>query len=270
MKTRLKDVPSQLSKEILVKDGAVDLENYRVRVVVSDGTIDRDEEIIVPESFEKWLPTYRQNPILCWGHPLSAWGERRPPEDCIGKALEIGLVNRQLVATFQYAVKENETAAQVWALVAGGYLRSYSVGVIPHQYVAWWDDMESINALPEEYRSAILEGRAWAVYTESELVEISQCYVGSNRSALVRAVHDGAIPLARAKSWAPGLVVPRYWAGADLRKQADPPPEPPTPQPNSEQKEPENPAPSLSEDEEFEQFLEESPDAVALLLSLLD
>lgn len=269
--------PARLAKSLLIKEDQIDRENYRVKnLVISDGTIDRDEEIIDPNGYTPWLPTYRQNPIFCWGHPLSAY-ERRPPTDCIGMLPEVGLVagaggdgGPALVATVQYAVKENETAAEVWALVAGGYLRSVSVGVIPHKFVFWWDSQDEINALPANYRAALLEGRAWCVYTESELVELSQCFVGSNRSSLIRAVSDGAIKLERAKSWAPGLVVPRYYAGAQLKAADDPPPPTPTSQETAE--EPETPAPSLSADEleeqEFEQFLE-TPQGLDLLVGLL-
>lgn len=270
--------PERLSKTLLIKDGQIDRENYLVKdVVISDGTIDRDEEIIVPDGYAKWLPTYQQNPIVCWGHPLCGGG-RRPPTDLIGRCSQIGLVagaggdgGTALVATIQYAVKENETAAEVWALVEGGYLRAFSVGVIPHDYVFWWDDMELINALPPEIRSALLEGRAWCAYTESELVELSQVYVGSNRTALIRAVKDGAIKLERALSWAPGLVVPRYFPGAALKAAEDPPPDLSTSQTTAE--EPEPPAPSLSADEleeqEFEQFLETGP-GLELLSELLE
>lgn len=269
--------PERLSKTLLIKDSQIDEKNYCVNdVVISDGTIDRDEEIIVPDSYAKWLPTYQQNPIVCWGHPLNSW-EPRPPTDLIGRCTKIGLVagaggdgGTALVATVQYAVEENETAEAVWKLVAGKYLRAFSVGVIPHDYVCWYDDLDLINSLPAETRAALLEGRAWCAYTESELVEFSQVYVGSNRTALIRAVKDGAIGFERAKSWAPGLVVPRYYAGAAL-KAAEDPPDLSTSQNTAE--EPEPPALSLSADEleeqEFEQFLE-TDEGLVFLAELLE
>ena len=268
--------PTRLAKDLLIKEDQIDRENYMVRnLVISDGTIDRDEEILDPDGYSAWLPVYRQNPIFCWGHPLSA-RERRPPTDCIGKLPKVGLVagaggdgGTALVADVQYPVKENKTAAEVWALVDGGYLRSVSVGVIPHQFVFWWDSQELINQLKPEQRSALLEGRAWCVYTEQELVELSQCFVGSNRSSLIRAVHDGAIGLERAKSWAPGLVVPRYFPGAALKAAEDPP----DLSPSQAAEEPETPALSLSaddlEEQEFEQFLE-TPAGAELLEYLLE
>lgn len=270
--------PARLSKSLLIKDEQIDKENFRVKdLVISDGTIDRDEEIIDPNSYAKWLPTYRQNPIFCWGHPLSSW-DRRPPTDCLGKLPEVGIVagaggdgGPALVATLQYAVNENETAAETWKLVAGGYLRSVSVGVIPHDYVCWYDSQELINSLPTAYRAALLEGRAWCVYTESELVELSQCFVGSNRSALIRAVKDGATSLERAKSWAPDLIVPRYYPGAQLKAAPEPPPDFSKSKKTAE--EPETPAPSLSADEleeqEFEQFLDTDA-GLEFLLELLE
>lgn len=270
--------PARLAKSLLIKDDQIDRENFMVRdLVISDGTIDRDEEIIDPNGYKEWLPVYRQNPIFCWGHPLSAH-DRRPPTDCIGNLPKVGLVagaggdgGPALVADLKYAVAENETAADCWKLVAGGYLRSVSVGVIPHNYVFWWDSQELINGLKAEHRSALLEGRAWCVYTEQELVELSQCFVGSNRSSLIRAVNDGAIKLERAKSWAPGLVVPRYYAGAALKAAEDPPPDLSTSQNTAE--EPETPAPSLSADEleeqEFEQFLG-TDEGLAFLVELLE
>lgn len=271
--------PAQFSKQVLIKDDQIDAENFTVKdVVISDATIDRDEEIILPEGYANWLPVYQQNPIVCWSHPLGAY-DRRPPTDCIGRCSKIGLVagagadgGTALVATVEYAVRENETAAAIWKLVAGKYLRAFSVGVIPHSYVPWWDDQESINALPPKARAALLEGMAWLVYTEQELVELTQCFVGSNRSALVRAVKDGACTLERAKSWAPGLVVPRYYAGAQLKAAEDPPPPTSSTSQNAAE-EPVTPAPSLSADEleeqEFEQLLE-TPEGLELLAILLE
>lgn len=182
----------EMRKNFTARVKAVDREKKQVTAIVSAGSIDRDDEVILPSAFERRLPEYRKNPVLLWGHPLSSW-ETPGPERCIGKALDVQITSEGLQATFQYAVDENPTAKMVFDLVAGGYIRAYSVGCIIHGVIRRDADEQVLALLPDHVRQGLASGDVWRVYSDVELIEISQVFVGSNRDALIQAAADGIV-----------------------------------------------------------------------------
>ena len=191
---------SVMRKAVEVNVKSVDLEKFTVDADVSSESIDRDGEIILLSSWTKRLAGYMANPLLCWMHPVSSWTARQP-EDILGRALVAEVQATSLFCRFQYADRENPTAEMCFNLIAGDYLRSYSIGAIPHGPV--YSDYPEVylNLLPEGAKAALKSGEAWCVHTDMELLEVSNVFVGSNRDALARACRDGVI----SKSLMPGL-----------------------------------------------------------------
>lgn len=248
---------------------AIDEASYTVEVIVSDASIDRHEEIILPSAYLARIAHYLANPILCWGHPLSK--EEADPEDCIGKALAVEVRPEGLWCKFQYAVDANDRAALIWRLVSGGYLKAYSIGGIVHDCVCAWDGEEDLIKLPPAAREALAAGLCWCVITDIELIEVSQVFVGSCRSALLKAIREGAISMKSLKGMLPAAPTgPTADKAASVAQKsesdpvdpapaadADPPAEDPAPDPA-----PAAPAatPEPTEEEQFEALLDESPE----------
>lgn len=169
----------------------IDPAKHTVTAIVSTGSIDRDREKILPSAFQARLGEYKRNPVLCWGHPLSAMCEAPGPDKIIGRATSVEVTDEGLLCTFQYAVKENPTAALCYRLVQGGYLSAYSIGALAHGAIDRNSPEEIKAQLSPDDRTDLEEGRVKKVYTDMELVEVSHVFVGSNRDALVSAALDG-------------------------------------------------------------------------------
>ena len=127
-----------------------------IGAVATTDTPDRDGEILSIEGWE--LDNFIKNPVLLWGHDSRALP--------IGKVSNLRRVKNSLLFDAQFAVEENDFAAKVSKLVAGGYLNTFSVGFLPKQK----------------------EGDR---YTKQELLEISVVNVPANPEAEVsRAYKD--------------------------------------------------------------------------------
>lgn len=182
--------------------------DYTIPAMVSTASVDSYGEIILPSAFVRDLGRYQSNPVLCWGHPLSAMCETPQPKALLGRADTIDVrVERNesdlggLDCLFRYAVKENPDALMCYNLVKGGYLKAYSIGAYCLEWVTLEDkDSDTFNALPEFARLALLLGKANCIHTRMQLIEISQVLVGACPEALaaeqavMRAVRDGVVP----------------------------------------------------------------------------
>jgi len=51
-----------------VQPGSIDEERRTMRFVCSTKNLDRYGEIVEPRAFEKWLPTFMQNPVFIAAH----------------------------------------------------------------------------------------------------------------------------------------------------------------------------------------------------------
>lgn len=169
----------------------LDEKNHTVEAIVSTASADRHGEVILPSAFTKHLDIYRSNPILAWSHPLNAMCETPGPDKLIGRADQIEVRDEGLWCKFRYAVEENETAALCWRLMKGGYLRAYSIGGLTMDYVDSNSTPEKRASLPLDLREKLANGEINKVWTELELVEVSHCFVGANRDALVSAALEG-------------------------------------------------------------------------------
>lgn len=139
---------------------SVDAKAFTITAVASDGTMDRDGEVI---SMDAWrLDNFLKNPVLLWAHDYS--------EMPIGKVTAIRTDTGKLVFEAQYAVEHSEKAAQVFGMFKDGFLNAFSVGFAPQK----WENGDGTTT-------------PWRTFTEVELLEISAVPVPANPNALVTA-----------------------------------------------------------------------------------
>lgn len=131
--------------------------------VVSTDLDARDGNIIDQSTWR--LDNYRRNPVVLWSHDYDI-----PP---VGRALDIGVEDNQLVATVEW-----DTDTDLGATVARQYDRGFLSGV-------------SVGWLPGRVtpRSAFDEDHAWyaeagSVMHDNELLEFSAVSVPSDPAAL--------------------------------------------------------------------------------------
>lgn len=151
-----------------------------MQAVASSGTIDRDEEIILGTAWS--LERFKSNPVFLYNHASRS----DDPQNVLGQVMP-EMRDAKLHGDFAYDVDINPKAAMVFAQVQKGTLRAFSVGFIPKAWVTDYSPREQIDALPEDARKALESGKVFVVYTNVELVEISQVPVPSNPDALVGA-----------------------------------------------------------------------------------
>lgn len=89
--------------------------------IASSESVDRDGDVLVASGWQ--LEKYKSNPVLLWSHNPFI-----PP---IGKVTNIAVEGTQLKFDAQFAIEENELAKQVFDLMKGGYINTFSVGYIP-------------------------------------------------------------------------------------------------------------------------------------------
>ena len=132
-------------------------ESNDYQVIASTNSIDRQGDSIDQSGWQ--LANYLKNPVMLWAHNYD--------ELPVAKALQIDVVNDQLIATFQFASAEaNPKAAQIKQLYDEGFLNAVSVGFIPLK-------------------------RSGNIIIEQELLEISFVPVPANQDALALAMTKG-------------------------------------------------------------------------------
>lgn len=177
-------MPSQLlQKHFTAQVKGIDTEGKRVTgVLASSGSLDRDEEIILPEAWS--LEAFKRNPIFLFAHASRS----ADPQNILGRVENVEKTTAGLVADFAYDTDINPKAAMVFAQVQRGTLRAFSVGFVPRAWVTERSPREHLDALPEHARKALETGKAYVVYTNVELIEISQVPVPSNPDAMIASM----------------------------------------------------------------------------------
>lgn len=140
--------------------------NGEFLAVLSDNSIDRDEEMMGKELLVEWAKTGALNALV---------NHKNLMEDWVGGWTDFKLIERNghtaLVATpFFFSEKANPKAARVKAQVEEALEKGLTPGV-------------SIGAIPKDDRVQKIDGKDYRVYTKAELVEASWTPVPSNRHA---------------------------------------------------------------------------------------
>ena len=144
------------------KVAEVDAETYRIHIIATTDTVDRDSERILPRSLEKDFAYYKENPVVLFGHDHSI--------PAVGKMTDYVFSDEQMKMEIEFAVDEHPLAKMLWGLYLGEYMRMSSIGFIP---------LEVTDDAKEK-----LEGQNGLTYIRNELIELSLVNVGSNRHAL--------------------------------------------------------------------------------------
>lgn len=156
-----KEEPLQESFDMLKKEQE-DAELPLTRWVISDSSVDRHGDTVNVEGWD----VSKYNGTVLWSHDQS----QLP----VGKSLKTWKYGGQLKAINKQVPRElNPFAHMVGRLVEERYIHDCSVGFVPMDFEFNEERAEELNK--------------WFVFDfkEQELIEWSQCNIGSNRSATV-------------------------------------------------------------------------------------
>jgi len=206
-KLKLKEIISRFPKEAreAIKKGTPDLDKAEmerhacqteIKALDSDRTatiylstrvVDRDDDIVTPDGWR--LKDYLLNPVGLWAHdskiPVVYTAEET-------KADEFGLMQRIKFA-------ETPFANDLWLLVKGGFLKTFSAGFRSHSVL--WEDMEEFAPLMSKFRSEWPElneadaTRCDRIILEKTLFESTICNIPSNPMALVLSLDEGKVAI---------------------------------------------------------------------------
>jgi hypothetical protein len=164
----------------------------QVRHWITTDSIDRDAEIVRPRGLD--LKTYRQNPVVFWGHNYSE------PANIIGSNVDLAVEDHGIRALTQFRMREQK-AADIFNCYADETLRAWSIGFIPIKGHAakpmeggidkpdYGPDQIVISLGPSDPTVA-----RW-VHDKAILLEYSAVPLPSNPDALTEAVGKGLIDL---------------------------------------------------------------------------
>lgn len=147
-----------------VNVNSIDEDNYKVTVIVSDDSVDRNNEIVDQKGWD--LSSYSKHSVLLADHKHSSI------EHQIGEA-KVDIADNKLIAEFTYYVnKGNELADWAWFLVKQKKA-AYSVGFVSKE-VDFIDTKEGRKLL----------------HKQMELVEISQVVIPANTNAVLNGLQS--------------------------------------------------------------------------------
>ena len=143
---------------------AVDKDTNEISFVVSQDSVDRDSERILPSAFEKDFHYYLENPIVLYNH-----NSREP---AVGRMVNHSISEKDVTMRIKFAVEENPQAEILWKLYSADppYMRMVSIGFIP------LDATDSADMK--------LDGQKNMTFTRIEMLELSLVNIGANRNAL--------------------------------------------------------------------------------------
>ena len=145
---------------------SVDQGNRQITALASAATLDRYDEVMLPEAFRELLPVYMKNPVVLTSHQHRLTGGH---SSVIGSTIKAWIDSQGLWVVIEFATGTT-LAEEYWQLYSQKKQRALSVGYIP------------IESRYEER-----DGKSVLVHTKIELLEISVCAVPANREALTKS-----------------------------------------------------------------------------------
>jgi len=173
---RMKD-NNKIVKTYFAKTIDIDNDDYTVKAIISDESIDRYGDVIKLDAWAKSLDTFMKHPVLVSSHNYG----KLIYNIGIIKNLEID-PEKGLVATMKYFVGEGNDEADWGFFLAKNGVAAYSVGFRPKPkgtITNDWDD-EDVRAGKKPYR----------IFTDVELLEVSQVIVPANANALQESIKN--------------------------------------------------------------------------------
>lgn len=142
-------------------------------IVVSNGAIDRDNEVVLPKGAN--LKEYAKNPVVLWAHDYAS----KP----IARALwtRYDKDRDAIVSKWQFA--DTAEAMDVFRLYQGGFLNAASIGV--------GQPAESRQPTPAEKKANPAMESVYRVWAKWTLLEVSAVPIPANPEALALAVSKG-------------------------------------------------------------------------------
>ena len=143
---------------------SVDRDNRQIDLLLTNNTVDRDSELVLPSSLEANLEYYLENPVLLFNHDFSI--------PAVGKMVDYNIGETEVTMIDRFAPDSHALAKVLWELYSAEdpFMRMFSIGFLPIQ---WSNDPEDM-----------LEGQKGLTFFEIEMFEHSCVNVGANRYAL--------------------------------------------------------------------------------------
>jgi hypothetical protein len=154
----------------------VEIKDNQVSVYVTTYDLDRDNEIILPTAWIKRIGNYQAHPILLSSHEYNSLRNQ------IGKAVNLTIDEKGMKPTFEYFTGAGNPEADWGYFLVSQKQAAYSVGFIGNVYT---EDKTEIAKLLAPYNLVqVAIDTVKRVYTDVELLEISQVVVPANASAI--------------------------------------------------------------------------------------
>jgi hypothetical protein len=161
----------KICKFIPIEVRSFDEEKGTVEAIVSSEAIDRYGEVIKADAFKKRLKQFMKHPVLLSSHRYSDLRSQ------IGIWEKVWIEDNALVGKAKYYTSSGNPEADWGFFLAKNGAAAYSVGFLPHEY----ED----KGYDEDVKSGKKPCR---IYTDVELLEISQVLVPANPLALQRSM----------------------------------------------------------------------------------
>ncbi len=146
---------------------AVDQGKRQITALASAATLDRHDEIVLPEAFRELLPVYMKanGPVITSHQHRLQTGH----SSLIGNTIKAWIDEQGLWVVIEF-VTGTELGEEYWQLYGQKKQRALSIGFIP---------------IESQYEQR--DGKNILVHSKIELIEISCVPVGANREALTKA-----------------------------------------------------------------------------------
>jgi len=152
-----------------------------IEFVASDETLDCYGEIVRVNGWQ--FTHFAKNAPFVNSHDYS------DIKQLLGQVTDWRVEKNQLVETVKYIREEGSLGAMAFKLVRDGFLRAVSVGFVPVAMASKWDGNSGafLAQIAELKLDPVAATQLRAVYLKQEQIELSQCIIGANPSALAKA-----------------------------------------------------------------------------------
>lgn len=141
---------------------SVDPDKMQIEAIASTPTIDRGDDIVLPEAFKDTLKEYMKNPVVLAAHQHASDSGRSM---VVGHVVKAKVDKRGLHITVEFA--DTELGREYFELYSGKHQRAFSIGF---RSIKWRDESR--------------DGKRVHIHEEVELYEISVCPVPMNPECL--------------------------------------------------------------------------------------
>lgn len=152
-----------------------------IEFIASDETLDCYGEIVRVSGWR--FTNFAKNAPFVNSHDYSCI------KQLLGQVVDWRVEKGQLIETVKYIREEGTLGAMAFKLVRDGFLRAVSVGFVPVAMATRYDSNQTafLGQIADLKLDPATAAQLRAVYTAQEQIELSQCIIGANPSALAKA-----------------------------------------------------------------------------------